>query len=124
MQDRQAPKPGTFGVVQFVDDIGTVHVAWRSGGSLGVAFGADHCHIATSEELAKYKLTVLANQQPKDRCPRCGATITPDNRLLALSRRLDIMICERDGTFEALEDAGMVDKIPLTEWTAVKEGWK
>ena len=37
----QAPPPGTIGKVIAVDDIGTVHIAWRTGGSLGAAYGKD-----------------------------------------------------------------------------------
>ena len=35
-------KPGDRGSVLFVDDIGTIHVNWDSGSSLGVAYGVDH----------------------------------------------------------------------------------
>lgn len=34
---------GDLGTVISVDDIGTIHVAWDKGGSLGVAFGEDLC---------------------------------------------------------------------------------
>jgi hypothetical protein len=33
--------PGAIGTVSFVDDIGTVHVNWDCGSSLGVVFGED-----------------------------------------------------------------------------------
>ena len=33
--------PGDQGEVAFVDDIGTVHVHWDNGSSLGVAYGED-----------------------------------------------------------------------------------
>ncbi len=36
-------KPGENGTVTGVDDIGTIHVNWDSGSSLGVAFGEDLC---------------------------------------------------------------------------------
>ena len=41
MCDVQAPPVGTIGKVVAVDDIGTVHIAWRTGGSLGAAYGVD-----------------------------------------------------------------------------------
>lgn len=44
MEDVQAPPEGTLGTVVFVDDIGTIHVKWDNGSSLGVAFGEDQCH--------------------------------------------------------------------------------
>ena len=33
--------PGDQGAVIAVDDIGTVHIAWDSGSSLGAAYGVD-----------------------------------------------------------------------------------
>lgn len=45
MDDPQAPSPGTRGTVITVDDIGTIHVAWETGSSLGVAYGADACRM-------------------------------------------------------------------------------
>ena len=35
MDDTQAPPIGTKGLVKSVDDIGTVHIAWQNGSSLG-----------------------------------------------------------------------------------------
>lgn len=43
MDDPQAPPVGTMGSVIAVDDIGTIHVAWSTGSSLGVAYGQDLC---------------------------------------------------------------------------------
>lgn len=40
---RKIPK-GTQGTVIAVDDIGTIHVAWDCGSSLGIAYGEDKCH--------------------------------------------------------------------------------
>lgn len=36
-------KEGAMGTVRYVDDIGTIHVAWDCGSSLGVVFGEDSC---------------------------------------------------------------------------------
>ena len=35
--------PGTIGVVTGVDDVGTIHVVWSNGSTLGVVFGEDEC---------------------------------------------------------------------------------
>ena len=43
MDDTQAPPIGSEGTVIAVDDIGTIHVSWDKGGSLGVVFGEDLC---------------------------------------------------------------------------------
>ena len=45
MNDDHAPPKGTRGTVIFVDDIGTIHVRWNTGSSLGLAFGEDVCRI-------------------------------------------------------------------------------
>lgn len=42
MEDPYAPiAPGTEGVVDFVDDIGTIHIKWNNGRSLGIVPGED-----------------------------------------------------------------------------------
>ena len=40
---------GTLGTVMHVDDIGTIHVAWDCGSTLGVAYGVDSCVVVDSE---------------------------------------------------------------------------
>ena len=37
--------PGCRGTVVCVDDIGTIHVSWDCGSSLGVAYGEDSCRV-------------------------------------------------------------------------------
>lgn len=37
--------PGVRGTVISVDDIGTIHVRWDCGSSLGVVYGEDSCRI-------------------------------------------------------------------------------
>lgn len=44
MDDPHAPPIGTQGSVICVDSIGTIHVAWDNGSTLGVCYGEDHCH--------------------------------------------------------------------------------
>ena len=41
MDDVQAPPKGTLGTVEYVDDIGTIHVAWDNGSGLGLILGVD-----------------------------------------------------------------------------------
>ena len=43
MDDPQAPPIGTKGTVLGVDDLGSIMVAWDSGGSLNVVYGEDVC---------------------------------------------------------------------------------
>jgi len=39
-------KPGVQGRVEFIDDIGTVHISWDNGSTLGTAYGEDHIKLA------------------------------------------------------------------------------
>ncbi len=52
MEDPYAPvPPGTRGTVIHVDDIGTLHMAWDNGRSLGVVPGEDNFRKLTPEEI-------------------------------------------------------------------------
>ena len=42
-------KPGMLGTVMHVDDIGTIHVAWDCGSTLGVVYGEDSCVVVDTE---------------------------------------------------------------------------
>lgn len=44
--------PGCKGTVQCVDDMGTIHVSWDVGSSLGVVYGEDSCRIIDQDEKA------------------------------------------------------------------------
>ena len=37
--------PGCKGTVRLVDDMGTIHVSWDCGSSLGVVYGEDSCRV-------------------------------------------------------------------------------
>ena len=50
MNDDHAPPKGTSGTVIFVDDIGTIHVRWNTGSSLGIAYGEDVCRIVKNSK--------------------------------------------------------------------------
>lgn len=41
MNDSQAPPKGTMGVVDFIDDMGTIFVNWSNGSGLGLIPGED-----------------------------------------------------------------------------------
>ena len=41
MNDIQAPPIGTLGTVMYVDDIGTIHIKWDYGSTLGAAYPED-----------------------------------------------------------------------------------
>ena len=45
MDDVQAPPVGCMGTVRLVDDIGTIHVSWDNGSSLGVVYGVDEIEL-------------------------------------------------------------------------------
>ena len=125
MDDVQAPKPGSQGTCQGVDDAGNILVNWDGGGSLNVVYGTDICHRVASESEIKESLDWLDKTQHRGaRCPRCGAYEEAGNRLLAQSRRADITVCETCGTAEALEDAGLLERMELSDWWIVKQNWR
>ena len=51
MDDPYRPdlKPGTLGTVIGVDDMGTIHVQWECGSSLGVLYSIDRCEVIGRE---------------------------------------------------------------------------
>lgn len=118
---------GTQGICHGVDDAGSVMAAWDCGSSLSVAYGADRAHRVASEAEIKVSLEWLGKRQRKaaggGHCPRCGAVLESFERH-ALSRRADIIICDADGTAEALEDSGMAPRMPLSKWWCVQNNWK
>lgn len=118
---------GSQGECRGVDDAGNILVSWDCGSSLNVAYGADSCHRVASEAEAKETLEHLGERQYSPspwvtRCPRCGSPSVKGNRLLSLSRRASITVCENCGTEEALEDAGFTEtKLRMLDWAAIRE---
>lgn len=45
MNDSQAPPNGTIGIVDYIDDVGTIHMKWGNGSSLGLIVGEDKFEI-------------------------------------------------------------------------------
>lgn len=41
-------KPGDIGTVSRVDDIGTIHINWDCGSSLGIVYCEDLCRVITN----------------------------------------------------------------------------
>lgn len=113
---------GGQGTCRGVDDAGNILVSWDCGSSLSVAYGADRCHpIATESEMKTTAEWLSKKNSNTSRCPRCGRPAVETNRLLALSRRADVTICENCGSWEALEDAGLAERKPLREWSILRE---
>lgn len=113
---------GAQATVTGVDDAGNVMCVWDCGSSLSLAYGADRAHKIRTENEAKVTLDWYGLKQPeKDcRCPRCGEMMWGPNARHALSRWADITVCDRCGMEEALEKAGIKEKLLLTEWCAIK----
>ena len=53
MDDIQAPPLGTEGIVKCIDDIGTIHVHWDTGSSLGLVPGVDRWEVIRPNALHK-----------------------------------------------------------------------
>ena len=123
MDDPYTPLPiGGQGVCRGVDDAGNILVSWDCGSSLSVAYGEERCHRIASESEMKVTAEWLAKRNGiPTHCPRCGRPAVESNRLLALSRRADVTICESCGSWEALEDAGLAERKPLKAWALLRE---
>lgn len=113
---------GSQAAVLGVDDAGNILCAWDMGSSLSTAWPIDRCHKIRTEEEAKVTLDWYGKHQAMEdaRCPRCGEIMPGLTARHALSRRASIMICDQDGMKEALEDAGIIEKLPLMQWCAVR----
>ena len=65
MEDSQAVPSGTHGIVDFVDDMGTIQMTWNNGSSLGLIIGEDQFKVVKTaidvklEELEKIKTQLL-----------------------------------------------------------------
>ena len=74
MDDPQAPPVGTRGKVMFVDDVGTIHVNWDTGSTLGAVYEEDEilpvcpiCQKAYSRHPA-----ISRRDNRTHICPDCG----------------------------------------------------
>ena len=112
---------GSQATVTGVDDAGNVMCAWDCGSSLSLAYGADQAHKISTEDEAKETLDWYGRHQPEEntRCPRCGEMMWGPKERHALSRYATITVCDRCGSEEGLECAGMVEKMPLVKWCAI-----
>lgn len=64
MDDIQAPPVGTIGIVDHVDDIGTIHVNWENGSTLGAVFAEDEIESLDSViTICYHKKQVWVNRQ-------------------------------------------------------------
>ena len=48
MDDKQAPPAGTIGTVVHVDDVGTIHMHWETGSSLGLIPNVDRFEVISN----------------------------------------------------------------------------
>lgn len=76
---------GEQGIVKAIDDMGTIHVAWDCGSSLGIVYGEDECR----------RIRV---------CPKCGCTYTEPPAMSRVDNKTEI--CPDCGMREAIEDYG------------------
>ncbi len=85
MQDAQAVPSGTQGTIQFVDDMGTIHVAWDNGQPLGLIDGEDSFKIV-QQELKSYE-TQFVNLEVNAPLVR-KSILEPRNNLIKVAIKL------------------------------------
>ena len=86
MYDMQEVPVGTKGIIEFIDDIGTLHIKWENGSTLGLVVGVDEFEIIEEQEKI---------------CPKCGNYIQGHPALSRADNKTEI--CSNCGTLEALE---------------------
>lgn len=76
--------PGTTGVLEFVDDLGTFHVKWNNGRELGVVIGEDRFKVLPPEPtLLRLYMPLTADFYPRDEWGQPGEIAeTWDGRML------------------------------------------
>ena len=67
------------------------------------------------------KQTLVSAKREVPHCLRCGRILDPQLQKNALSRYVDVYVCENCGIDEAMRDVAH-RTLPLAEWEAVKNG--
>ena len=65
MRDEYAPPEGTIGYVTSVDDMGTIHVNWQNGSSLGLVEGVDIFYVLSRPYEAMAHIHSLGGKMAK-----------------------------------------------------------
>lgn len=76
MNDSQAVPPGTRGTVNYVDDLGTIHMNWDNGRTLGIC----------PQEDSFRKLREQENMERRSRIVGKSTSLTTDARELAIEK--------------------------------------
>lgn len=65
MRDEYAPPEGTIGYVTSIDDMGTIHVNWQNGSSLGLVEGVDIFYVLSRPYEAMAHIHSLGGKMEK-----------------------------------------------------------
>ena len=65
MRDEYAPPEGTIGYVTSIDDMGTIHVNWQNGSSLGLVEGVDIFYVLSRPYEAMAHIHSLGGKMAK-----------------------------------------------------------
>lgn len=112
MDDPYHPVPsGTLGTVDHVDDIGTIHMSWDNGQSLGLVEGEDAFTIISQPEQHEEKITVLVVEpMKKPRVETIENTLEAQQRVVGgdiecvyFDDEESIIVCNEEGKFLNLQ---------------------
>lgn len=82
MDDPHAVPAGTHGIVQFVDDMGQIHVSWKTGSSLALIPEVDKFHVEDDSLLAHWMhgdLPCITNEELVKLAEEEEALVDPGN---------------------------------------------
>lgn len=99
------------------EELQTASKAMKMAGQMGY----EDFITAVKEQSAKIQIERFAKRQRKQHfpCPRCGQNRMADDPMRnALSRAVDVQVCDICGTAEAIE-ASTGEKMCLTEWSII-----
>lgn len=74
MNDSQAVPPGTRGTVDYVDDLGSIHMKWDNGRTLAICPQEDNFRKLTEQEIAEENNAICVEEATDDLVEESGMT--------------------------------------------------
>jgi len=133
MNDDPRPlDPGTMGTLNFIDDVGTLHVSWDNGRTLGVTPGEDDFQVLPPEPATlRLYMPISADLYLRDECGDLKNVGTMDGRDLtdfiesiSIEMENNQSLELSDGIMYWYPDQNSINKVRSVEFTVdLYDGW-